>query len=79
MPATSGPPRKESIVVAGSLSSPDASYNSNLKFASRTIEARALLKSLYRFESRVQLTNRRMRTFITRPKAKNTKAVADPP
>ena len=29
--------------------------------------------------SRAQLTNRRMRTFITRPKAKKTKAVADPP
>ena len=29
--------------------------------------------------SRAQLTKRRMRTFITRPKAKNTKAVADPP
>src|ERR1700722_18889847 len=28
---------------------------------------------------RAQLTKRRMRTFITSPKAKNTKAVADPP
>ena len=26
-----------------------------------------------------QLTNRRMRTFITRPNAKNTNAVDDPP
>src|SRR5208282_2657898 len=29
--------------------------------------------------SGAQLTNRRIRTFITSPKAKNTKAVAEPP
>src|ERR1700730_8735720 len=41
--------------------------------AGKRSEALAL-KSL-----RAQLTKRRMRTFITRPKAINTKAVAEPP
>jgi|ERR1700720_2480344 hypothetical protein len=41
--------------------------------AGKRFAARAL-KSCW-----VQLTNRRMRTFITRPKDINTNAVADPP
>ena len=63
------------------LSSPDAflNQNRNLKSAPRIVGARALLNLLLALTAGVQLTKRRMRTFITSPKAKNTKAVADPP
>jgi hypothetical protein len=67
--ATMGRPGKDSLVL-DSLSPLHASFDQNYFIApaepgSGSVEG--------------QLTNRLMRTFITNPNAKNTKAVADPP
>src|SRR5580700_3947341 len=70
--ATHGCPGK-TCRVAGFVCSPMHPSFQNRTAAGKRSAAR-VLKSL-----RAQLTKRRMRTYITRPRDINTKAVAEPP